>query len=118
MLVGLKDTCGRKDILRIAHKMELDQMERMDNNAFTKRRFAQKIRTRMKTEEAKYHKFLWEDEDTGKIAAYQMNRPTFGDVCSPFIATYVIQKIAEDHRKTSMWSSTWTVQRQKQKSSP
>ena len=77
--------------------MEIDKMGRRDNNTFTKRRFAQKIRTRMKTEDAKYHKFLWEDENTVKIAAYQMNKQTFGNVCSPFIATYVIQKTAKDH---------------------
>ena len=51
----------------------------------------------MKPEDAKYHQFLWPDETTGEIKTYQMNRITFGDCCSPFVAIYATIKATEDY---------------------
>ena len=54
-------------------------------------------RIRLRAEDARYHQFLWPEETAGRILTYQMDRLTFGDCCSPFIAIYVTRKTAEDH---------------------
>ena len=65
--------------------------------AFTADIEAMFSRIRLRKEDAPYHQFLWPDETTGIIRTYQMDRLTFGDCCSPFIAIYVTRKTAEDH---------------------
>ena len=52
-------------------------------------------RIRMKPEDAKYHRFLWRDKDTGERKTFQMNRLSFGDCCSPFIAVYATRTAEE-----------------------
>ena len=54
-------------------------------------------RIRLTQADAKYHRFLMTDKNTGEIVVYQMNRLTFGDEASPFIAIHTLRKTAEDY---------------------
>ena len=51
---------------------------------------------RLKPADARYDRFLWKDRESGPTITYQMNRLTFGDCCSPFVAVYTTRKVAED----------------------
>ena len=53
-------------------------------------------RIRLTKDDARFHRFLWYN-DKGEQVVYQMDRLTFGDCCSPFIALKTIRKVAEDH---------------------
>ena len=54
-------------------------------------------RIRLTKEDARYHRFLLTDENTRETAVYQMNRLTFGDGASPFVAIITLHKTAEDY---------------------
>ena len=54
--------------------------------AFTADIEAMFSRIRLTPEDARYHRFLWREKSTGHQVTYQMDRLTFGDCCSPFIA--------------------------------
>uniref|UniRef100_A0A5S6Q3I7 Reverse transcriptase domain-containing protein n=1 Tax=Trichuris muris TaxID=70415 RepID=A0A5S6Q3I7_TRIMR len=43
-------------------------------------------RIRLRPEDARYHRFLWKDPELERVKVFQMDRVTFGDTCSPFIA--------------------------------
>ena len=49
-------------------------------------------RIRLKTADARYHRFLWRDRELGQTIIYQMDRLTFGDCCSPFVAVYTTRR--------------------------
>ena len=67
--------------------------------AFTADIEAMFSRIRLTPTDARYHRFLWTDKETGQTSTYQMNRLTFGDCCSPFVAVYATRKVAEDYSK-------------------
>ena len=52
-------------------------------------------RIRMRPEDARYHRFIWRDKDMGERKTFQMNRLSFGDCCSPFIAVYATRTAGE-----------------------
>lgn len=52
-------------------------------------------RIRMNEDDARYHRFLWED-DNGEIKLYQMTGVVFGDSPSPCQAIHTLSRTAED----------------------
>ena len=54
-------------------------------------------RIRLTKDDARYHRFLMPDKQTGKIEVYQMNRLTFGDGASPFVAMSTLHRTADDY---------------------
>ena len=53
-------------------------------------------RIRLTPRDARYHRFLWQD-DNKKTVVCQMDRLTFGDGSSPFVALKTIRRVAADH---------------------
>uniref|UniRef100_A0A5S6QAK1 Peptidase aspartic putative domain-containing protein n=1 Tax=Trichuris muris TaxID=70415 RepID=A0A5S6QAK1_TRIMR len=51
-------------------------------------------RIRLRPEDARYHRFLWKEDKTERTKVFQMNRVTFGDTCSPFLAISIIIRTA------------------------
>ena len=56
-------------------------------------------RIRLKPADARYHRFLWKDRESGQTITYQMIRLIFRDCCSPFVAVYTSRKVAEDYEE-------------------
>ena len=54
-------------------------------------------RIRLTKADARYHRFLMTEPTTGEVEVYQMNKLTFGDAASPFIAMATLHKTAEDY---------------------
>ena len=54
-------------------------------------------RVRLRPEDAAYHRFLWKEDGAAAPVVYQMDRLTFGDRCSPFVAIATTRRIAADH---------------------
>ena len=52
-------------------------------------------RVRMRAEDSRLHGFLWKDSGSKEIVTYRINRITFGDRCSPFVAIFATIKTAE-----------------------
>ena len=67
--------------------------------AFTADIEAMFSRIRLAPADALYHRFLWRERESGQMITYQMNRLTFGDCCSPFVAVYTTRKVTEDYEK-------------------
>uniref|UniRef100_A0A5S6Q5Z7 Uncharacterized protein n=1 Tax=Trichuris muris TaxID=70415 RepID=A0A5S6Q5Z7_TRIMR len=53
-------------------------------------------RIRLRPEDARYHRFLWKDPESERVKVFQMDRVTFGDTCSPFIAICTIMRTAHE----------------------
>lgn len=53
-------------------------------------------RIRLRPEDARYHRFLWKDPELERVKVFQMDRVTFGDTCSPFIAISTIMRTAHE----------------------
>ncbi|KFD62110.1 hypothetical protein M514_25712 [Trichuris suis] len=53
-------------------------------------------RIRLHPEDARYHRFLWKDPESERVKVFQMDRVTFGDTCSPFIAISTIMRTAHE----------------------
>ncbi|KHJ40363.1 Tas retrotransposon peptidase A16 [Trichuris suis] len=53
-------------------------------------------RIRLRPEDARYHRFLWKEDKTERTKVFQMNRVTFGDTCSPFLAISTIMRTARE----------------------
>ncbi|KFD60548.1 hypothetical protein M514_27252 [Trichuris suis] len=51
---------------------------------------------RLRPEDARYHRFLWKEDKTERTKVFQMNRVTFGDTCSPFLAISTIMLTARE----------------------
>ena len=56
-------------------------------------------RIRLRPEDARYHSFLWQEEGSDKVITCQMNRLTFGDCCSPYIALSTTRRAAKDAKQ-------------------
>ena len=54
-------------------------------------------RIRLTKADARYHRFLMTEPTTGEVEVYQMNRLTFGDAASPFVAMATLHRTAEDY---------------------
>ena len=54
-------------------------------------------RIRLNKADARYHRSLMTEPTTGEVEIYQMNRLTFGDAASPFIAMATLHRTAEDY---------------------
>ena len=54
-------------------------------------------RIRLRPEDARLHRFLFQEKGEVKPAVYQMDRLTFGDRCSPFVAIQTLRRAAEEH---------------------
>lgn len=67
--------------------------------AFTAEIEAMFSRIRLTPKDARYHRLLWTDKETGQTIIYQMNRLTLGDCCSPFVAVHTTRKVAENFGK-------------------
>jgi len=52
---------------------------------------------RLRPENAVYHRFLWKEEGSEHPIICQMNRLSFGDKCSPFVAIATTRRAADDH---------------------
>ena len=48
--------------------------------------------------ERDYHRFLMSDPNSQEVKTYRMKRLTFGVTSSPFLASKVLQQVAEDHQ--------------------
>ncbi len=53
-------------------------------------------RIRLTEEDAKYHRFLFQDRNSDVVNVYQMDRLTFGE-CSPSVAIYTLRRTGRDH---------------------
>ena len=51
-------------------------------------------RIRLTKADARYHRFLMTEPTTGEVKVYQMNKLTFGDAASPFVAMATLHKTA------------------------
>ena len=51
-------------------------------------------RIRLTKEDARYHRFLMTDPETGRVEVFQMDRLTFGDGKSPFVAMVTLHRTA------------------------
>ena len=56
-------------------------------------------RIRLKPEDARHHRFLWSEKGKSEILTFQIDRLTFGDASSPFIANLTLRRTADDHGK-------------------
>ena len=56
-------------------------------------------RVRLTPEDARFHRFLWKEAGNDDVGVIQMNRLSFGDKCSPFVAISVVHRVAEDYGK-------------------
>ena len=54
-------------------------------------------RIRLTKDDARHHRFLMPDKQTGRIEVYQMNMLTFGDGASPFVAMSTLHRTADDY---------------------
>ncbi|XP_048578061.1 uncharacterized protein LOC116619333 [Nematostella vectensis] len=55
---------------------------------------------RLRTEDRKYHRYLWRDLETDKPPdVYEMNCLVFGDKSSPCEANFAVQRTAEDNKE-------------------
>ena len=54
-------------------------------------------RIRLTKIDARYHRFLMTEPTAEEVEVYQMNRLTFGDAASPFIAMATLHRTAEDY---------------------
>ncbi|XP_048586794.1 uncharacterized protein LOC116618440 [Nematostella vectensis] len=55
---------------------------------------------RLRTEDRKYHRYLWRDLETDKPPdVYEMNCLVFGDESSPCEANFAVQRTAEDNKE-------------------
>ena len=57
-------------------------------------------RIRLTKEDARYHRFLMTDPETGRVEVFQMDRLTFGDGASPFVAMATLHRTAQDYGGT------------------
>ena len=64
--------------------------------AFTADIEAMFSRIRLRPEDARRHLLLWHDE-SGSEVIYKMDRLTFGDTCSPYVAIETVRRVATDH---------------------
>ena len=64
--------------------------------AFTADIEAMFSRIRLRPEDARYHRFLWMEKGSADVSTYQIDRLTFGDRCSPFVAIKTVQRVAND----------------------
>ncbi|KFD46128.1 hypothetical protein M514_12994 [Trichuris suis] len=53
-------------------------------------------RIRLRLEDARYHRFLWKEESTETTRVLQVDRVTFRDMCSPFIAVSTLTHTAHE----------------------
>ena len=65
--------------------------------AFTADIEAMFSRIRLREADARLHRFLFQDPDSDIIDVYQMDRLTFGDKCSPFVAIHTLRRTALDY---------------------
>ena len=54
-------------------------------------------RIRLTKVDARYHRFLMTEPTAEEVEVYQMNRLTFGDAASPFVAMATLHRTAEDY---------------------
>ncbi len=54
-------------------------------------------RIRLRSEDARYFRFLWKRKGENKILTCEMRRLPFGAICSPFIAINTARRIAADY---------------------
>ena len=65
--------------------------------AFTSDVEAMFNRIRMNERDRRYHRFIFKTTRSKQLETYEMQRLSFGDACSPFIALYTLRKTADDH---------------------
>ena len=56
-------------------------------------------RIRLKLGDARYHRYLWSEKGKSVISTFQIDRLTFGDASSPFIANLTLRRTADDYEK-------------------
>ena len=56
-------------------------------------------RIRLSQDNARYHRYLMPYPTTGKVEVFRMNRLSFGDAASPFVAMSTLHRTADDYGK-------------------
>lgn len=63
-------------------------------------------RIRMTDRDARFHRFIWKDVDSENYEVYQIERISFGNCCSPFIALQTIRQTVIDYSPDDDTSKT------------
>lgn len=65
--------------------------------AFTSDVEAMFSRIRMNEKDRAFHRFIFKTSKSKELETYEMQRLSFGDKCSPFIAIYTLRRTVDDH---------------------
>ena len=60
----------------------------------------------MTKRDARFHRFIWKDVDSENYEVYQIERISFGNCCSPFIALQTIRQTVIDYSPDEDTSKT------------
>ena len=87
---------GRKlqnDLAKVLIRFQLGEI------AFAADVTAMYSRIRLRPQDARFHRFLWQEKDSDVIITYQMDTLPFGSNCAPFLALKTVHRAASDATK-------------------